>query len=274
MRKIAVFVDAGYFWVQAVHVIHGCKKSRESVVVDYGVLRQEILTQVASQFPTHDLLRVYWYDGPGTNGKTDSHFAVDELDDFKLRLGTRNGVGNQKAVDGLIITDMISLAQSRSITNALLVSGDADLAPGVVAAQGLGIRVHLLSMGSTVATSHLLKAEADFKAHWSDAIVKKFVAMAPASSPAAASATSVASMPRTPESDPVIEASILSEIAERAHAELRPEQASTLTVTGPVPREVDGMLLRIGRTKLRKRELTDEERRLIRAEFKARITPS
>jgi hypothetical protein len=38
-----------------------------------------------------------------------SLISVEELDDFKLRLGTRTGAGDQKAVDGLIIADLISL---------------------------------------------------------------------------------------------------------------------------------------------------------------------
>ena len=43
------------------------------------------------------------YDGPHrTLGKSRGHKAIEELDDFKLRLGTLNGVGEQKAVDGLI----------------------------------------------------------------------------------------------------------------------------------------------------------------------------
>jgi uncharacterized LabA/DUF88 family protein len=268
MRKIAVFVDAGYFWVQAVHVIHACKKPRESVTIDYAALRQEVLTQVSAQFPSHDLLRVYWYDGPGTGGKTDSHYAIDDLDDFKLRLGTRNGVGNQKAVDGLIITDMISLAQSRSITNALLVSGDADLAPGVVAAQGLGIRVHLLSMGSTAATSHILKAEADFKAHWEDAIVQKFATPTPAHAAAPAPTPVAAAAPLAP----TIDTTLLAGIAQEAHERLGPEELALLSATGPVPREIDAMLLRVGATRLRKRRLDADEVRLIRAEFKRRIT--
>src|SRR3546814_4680835 len=71
-----------------------------------------------------------------------SHVAIDDLDDFKLRLGTRNTYGDQKAVDGLIIADLVSLAQSRAIASAIVVSGDADLTPGVMAAQGLGMRVH------------------------------------------------------------------------------------------------------------------------------------
>jgi len=113
-----------------------------------------MLSEVEKQFGADcHFLRVYWYDGPGTNGKTTEHHAIDKLDDFKLRLGTRNGVGTQKGVDGLIIADLISLTQQRAITHAMLITGDSDITPGVVAAQGMGLRAHLLSLGSSVATS-------------------------------------------------------------------------------------------------------------------------
>lgn len=194
MRRVAVFADAGYFWVQATQVLLGARGMRSDVDIQFDILRQELLAVTKAQFPDADLLRVYWYDGPGAMGsKTWDHRAIEDLDDFKLKLGTRNGKGSQKAVDGLIIADMIMLAQAKAITDALLLSGDADLAPGMVASQALGIRVHLLSMGSQEATSPGLKAEADAKVHWDDIAVKKFARIAMRSSAGAAQPASVVS---------------------------------------------------------------------------------
>lgn len=196
MSKIAVFVDAGYFWVQATHLIHGAKSPRSSIVVDYDELRTRLIRVCHNDFQC-PLLRVYWYDGPSSNGsKAKDHLAVDELDDFKLRLGTRNRAGDQKAVDGFIIADLISLAQQKAIAGALVVSGDGDLTPGVVAAQALGIRVHLLSIGSTVATSPYLRAEVDRKIHWTDADVRAFASSA-AQSQAGQACASTATVPVT-----------------------------------------------------------------------------
>lgn len=65
MQRIAVFIDAGYFWVQLCKTITGSYASRGQVTVDYAALRNRLLTEVSSQFPASDLLRVYWYDGPG-----------------------------------------------------------------------------------------------------------------------------------------------------------------------------------------------------------------
>lgn len=175
-----MFVDAGYFWVQALRVVLGsrlgAKQPRDKITLDYSALHVRMLSAVNEQCVGGDLLRVYWYDGPGAagGGKTQHHIAIDGLDDFKLRLGVRNGIGMQKAVDGLIIADLISLAQAKAISHALLVSGDADLAPGVIAAQALGIRVHLMSMGPDDATSPYLAAEADRKCRLSDEDVHRF----------------------------------------------------------------------------------------------------
>lgn len=192
MRRVAVFADAGYFWVQVGTSVLGKKADRSEIKLDYERLRAGLLNEVATQFPNIDLLRVYWYDGPSHNGqKTSHHRSIEKLDDFKLRLGTRNGAGQQKAVDGLIIADMLSLAQTKAITDALLVSGDADMTPGLVAAQNLGLRVHLLIISSDSATSPYLSAESDRKVYWDAKAISNFAQPAPvatAASPAAATA--------------------------------------------------------------------------------------
>ena len=266
MGRIAVFVDAGYFWVQAVHIIHGKKLGREAIVLNYPSLRSEFLDEIKSQFPDSTLLRIYWYDGPALHGKADSHTSVEALDDFKLRLGTRTGKGDQKAVDGLIIADLISLAQSKSILSAIVVSGDADLTPGVQAAQGLGIRVHLLSMGPINAISPFLKAEVDQKKHWDDSTVKKFVSaksiVAPAAIPIAASAAGTAAAPAQPNP--------LEEAAKSFFASLQGPEKSLLTKAGSIPKHLDARLLTVARKQLG-RSLTDAEKPLLRDELRKLI---
>ncbi len=285
MSKIGVFVDAGYFWVQATHVVHGARTARETIVVDYPSLRQEVLAQAAAQFPNAELLRVYWYDGPGPNGgKAASHLAIEELDDFKLRLGTRNGAGAQKAVDGLIITDLIGLAQSRSISGALVLSGDADLTPGVIAAQGLGIRVHLLSMGPSNATSPFLRAEVDFKSHWADAVVEKFAGALPPAVAVAIPIPVVVGPVCSPDASVqvaattageavvggVAPANFAQEIAEIVFSRRDPARIVPISGTGMLPSKVDSRLLGEGSKKVG-RQLTEKERIAIREAFKKLI---
>jgi hypothetical protein len=263
VAKVAVLVDAGYFWVQTTHVVKGQKESRESVAVNFPSLHAEVLGLVAQQFPAAHLLRVYWYDGPGPRGKADSHRSIEELDDFKLRLGTRNGQGDQKAVDGLIIADLIGLAQTRAIDYALLVSGDADLTPGVIAAQSLGIRVHLLTLGPASATSPFLRAEVDLKAHWADDIIKKFACP---SEPVPEGSSLPQGVPGgiTGCLDP------LESVARDTLADLGSDGAKDFSQNGQINPEIDRQLLSNAR-KMLGRKLTDDERRHLRAAFKSQL---
>ena len=260
VKRIAVFVDAGYFWVQVSSLIAGSYTSRTQVQLNFPALHASMLAEIQNQFPGVDLLRVYWYDGPGLAGKTAEHQAIDALDDFKLRLGTRNGVGQQKGVDGLIIADIISLTQQKSITHALVVSGDADITPGVIAAQSMGLRVHLLNVGAAAATSPYLQAEVDFKRSWDITEVQKFASPAPVLVPApvAASATAATQIQG-------IAQKALVQIGEGPHSAIFSGLAAGIHA---LPREIDGALLAIGRDELG-RVLTDVEKRDLRREFKA-----
>ena len=270
MKRIAVFVDAGYFWVQLCNLINGNYSSRGQVQLNYEDLRLHFLSEIAAQFPNGDLLRIYWYDGPGMNGKTNEHTAIDQLDDFKLRLGTRNGVGQQKGVDGLIIADLISLTQQKAITHALLVSGDSDITPGVIAAQSMGLRVHLLSLGASAATSPYLAAEVDYKRSWGSAEAIKFASSTAMAVAAQASigqisiAVSLTQAIATPNS--------IAQIAFN-QVKLGP---NSLLFSGlkqgvfNLPREIDGELLAVGRAQLG-RALTIAEKLDLRKEFRAMI---
>lgn len=238
MRRVAAFVDAGYFWVQVVQIIQGAKVSRGTVTLDYTALRSSLIDQISRHFPKCDLLRIYWYDGPGSHGKTHDHSSVEILDDFKLRLGTRNGAGEQKAVDGLIIADMIGLAQLKSVTDALLISGDADLTPGVIATQSLGIRVHLLSLGPDGATSPYLKVEVDRHERWTDDSIRLF----------ASPAYSVSEI--SVFSDPAYAASLkyslddLDESVRRFFSSLLEYKRLEVPASGAIPRDIDTELLK------------------------------
>lgn len=261
MKRIAVFVDAGYFWVQVCQLLSGSYASRSQVSLDYASLHKHLLAEISNQLPDGDLLRVYWYDGPGTSGKTAEHHSIDHLDDFKLRLGTRNGVGQQKGVDGLIIADLISLTQQKSITHATLVTGDADITPGVIAAQSMGLRVHLLSLGAAAATSPVLSAEVDLKRAWGIAEVQKFASLAAG----AILATNAAALP-------LVTAPSFIAIAQQAVQELKtsPHSAALAGLTKSVstlPKEIDGYLLSVGRTAFA-RTLDETEKRQLRREFR------
>lgn len=276
MKRIAAFVDAGYFWVQLCTLITGAYSSRAQVRIAYAELRTTMLAEIAQQLPDGDLLRIYWYDGPGMTGKTPEHYDIDKLDDFKLRLGTRNGEGKQKGVDGMIIADMVSLTQQKAITHAMLVSGDADMSPGVVAAQSMGLRVHLLSLGSPAATSPFLAAEVDLKRRWDIDEVKKFATNIAAlviavGSSAVPGASGLAGTVAAPAVLPIT----MVAIAQMALAQIKVgPKAAALASLAPgdfaLPREVDGELLAVGRTQLG-RVLVEAEKRALRTAFRSLI---
>lgn len=278
MRRVAVFVDAGYLWVQLSHIVHGSTfaqgkmPGRSSITIDFPRMREGLIAQVTAQFPTINLLRIYWYDGPGPHGKTPGHNSIEELDDIKLRLGTRNGVGDQKAVDGLIIADIIAMAQSKAISDALLISGDADLTPGVAAAQGLGIRVHLLTMGPSNSTSPFLRAEVDCKAHWDDTEVKKF---ASASAPAHNGSTQSVPLQSLSSAHAVQSAVTIpewmNEAATLVLSTIETGRLFSLSKSGAVPKEIDIQLLREGCKKSGLSSLDETQKRTLRATFRSKI---
>lgn len=276
MKRIAVFVDAHYFWTQTGALLGASAAGRSTLRIDHMALHARLLHEVREQLPDGDLLRVYWYDAPGRSGKTAEQQAIDRLDDFKLRLGMtphqRSGAGQHKGLDGLIVADLMGLAQHRAITHALLVSDHADLAGSVLAVQGMGLRVHLLSLGEPSAVPMALAAEADLKRFWSVADIQRF-----ASCPPAAPDEPIAGLWATDNTAAVDHAddASLSRVAQVANARLKEgPQAVVFAALKPgmraLPREVDSALLSVGRQELG-RALTEPEKRELRREFQSLI---
>lgn len=69
-----------------------------------------------------------------------------EVDDVQFRAGTINSAKQQKGVDSLIVTDLIELTTHHAICDAILVTGDSDLAVGIEIAQKRGIRITVLGL--------------------------------------------------------------------------------------------------------------------------------
>jgi hypothetical protein len=144
MNRIAVFVDAGYFFASASELLFGTPLRRGEMRLANAEFAQ-YLAHSAEAIAGCPLLRIYWYDGTNS-GPTPAHLAMAYLDNIKLRLGFVNQSGEQKGVDGLIFSDLTNLARNRAISDAMLLAGDEDLRVGVQQAQEHGIRVHLLGV--------------------------------------------------------------------------------------------------------------------------------
>lgn len=177
MGRVAVLVDAGYLFKAGGQLVAHRNVGREEIVLDPEAAVDQ-LGAVAQEITGRELLRVYWYDATPRDAAT-QHREVAEIHDLKLRLGHLNSAGQQKGVDALIITDMMTLARNRACDDFVLLSGDADLVAGVLQAQEHGVRVHLL--GITPARQNqapTLRYEADTCHEWNTGAVGALLRMA------------------------------------------------------------------------------------------------
>jgi uncharacterized LabA/DUF88 family protein len=169
MNRVAVMVDAGYFFAAGSAVVGGsAKQKRQQVSLDERATcdsLKQLANDVSHGAP---LLRIYWYDGASRKiGPTAEHERLAHCNDVKLRLGIVNDAGKQKGVDSLIVTDLVELARNRAITDVVLMSGDEDVRIGVVLAQSFGVRVHLAGIQPARCTqSTQLLQEADTCVEW------------------------------------------------------------------------------------------------------------
>lgn len=179
LDRIAIFVDAGYLFAQGGAAISGSKAPRTSLVLDPQAAVAELRAVAGRHAPDCRLLRIYWYDGAiGGSRPTTDQAVLAGMDDVKLRLGFVNSHGQQKGVDSLIVTDLIELARLKSISDALLLSGDEDVRIGVQIAQNYGVRIHLLGIHPARGSqSQQLMHEADTTTEWRCDIVEKILAV-------------------------------------------------------------------------------------------------
>jgi hypothetical protein len=127
MDRVAVLVDAGYFFAAAgsALVSGSGNQRRDSLIFDEksAVKELEALAQRVAQ--NSPLLRIYWYDGASRKtGPTAEHSRLAHCNNIKVRLGFLNFAGQQKGVDSLIVTDLVELARNRAVGDVVLVSGD------------------------------------------------------------------------------------------------------------------------------------------------------
>lgn len=147
MDRLVVLVDAGYLLSQAVQILSS-KKSRSRAdlkLTSASGLVKMLIDKAKLSLDNDKLLRVYWYDGVKGSLSAD-HKAICDVDDVQLRMGTVNGNGQQKGVDSKIVIDLIELASNQAISDALVITGDGDLAVGIELSQRRGIRVAVLGV--------------------------------------------------------------------------------------------------------------------------------
>ncbi|MEJ1960431.1 MAG: NYN domain-containing protein [Gammaproteobacteria bacterium] len=280
MERVAVFIDAGYFFAAGSALVSGGEKSKRSLITLDEAAMVDVLKKLATYASGKSLLRIYWYDGASArSGPSAEHIRIAHCNDVKLRLGFLNAMGQQKGVDSLIVTDMVELARNNAITDAVLMSGDEDVRIGVVLAQSFGVRVHLVAIHPGRGTqSHHLMQEADTCIEWDKQTVEKLISVrAETAVPPlpvdsvkriarAASAAADVSVKGIPEIDQVVQ-SMVSPLKEQERSGLVQYMQ---TNQNNIPGEFDGKLLARSRTAL-KRDLAPHEKSYARNLFRKLI---
>lgn len=282
MNRVAVFVDAGYLFAQGSSAIAGSKKSRSELSLDPLKILGLLKNLAIEKAPGCSLLRISLYDGVTFSGKpTNDQSLLAECDDVKLRLGVINSHGQQKGVDSLIVTDLIELARQKSISDALLLSGDEDIRVGVQIAQTYGVRVHLFGIHpSRGSQSRLLMQESDTTTEWLPETVSGFLRIltdqdARVGRPERVAAETPKRAPKRAGSDEAPNAPLIEEpLAETAktmasdltQADLMGLEAFWKTERG-VPQDIDKRLLRLSRERL-ERLLDSGELKILRSNFR------
>lgn len=150
MDRFVVLVDAGYFLRQSIEILSSktCTRRSELEITDPHALVRLLIdkSKAALELTSKELLRVYWYDGVGVSGYTQQQRTILALPDVQFRAGTVNGAGQQKGVDSLIVTNLIELASNRAISDAILITGDSDLAIGIELTQKKGVRIAVMGL--------------------------------------------------------------------------------------------------------------------------------
>ncbi|MFO0801925.1 MAG: NYN domain-containing protein [Gemmataceae bacterium] len=239
MDRVAVFVDAGYLFAQGSVVLSGKKLTRSALQLD-PEKAIAYFAELATGLSKTPLLRVYWYDGTST-GPTPQHLAVAHLSGVKLRLGFVNSVGQQKGVDSLIVTDMITLARNRAMSDAVLLSGDEDIRVGVQQAQEYGVRVHLVGIKPCHGSqSQMLMQEADSTKELDHDDLRPFLTLKPELPPVS---TQTAPSPAAIQSG----VNVWQEVATPLVGQLSDSELQALVATfsksNLIPKEIDGRLL-------------------------------
>ncbi|MFD0902464.1 NYN domain-containing protein [Actinomadura sediminis] len=160
MDRCALFVDAGYLLGDGAMAVHGTRH-RDAVAWDFSGLLQ-LLNNLSRERTGLPLLRCYWYEATVEGRRAPEHDALADLPGLKLRLG-RIRPGRREGVDTEIHRDLMTLARNAALAEAVLVSGDEDLAQVVADAQDLGVRVTVVhvAVDGNWTISRVLRQECD-----------------------------------------------------------------------------------------------------------------
>lgn len=147
LQRTLVFVDTSYLLASFYNSWE--TGARSQLEIDLPKVVDTLNTKIENQLsqPIH---RQYWYDGIPDSGPHRYQRALRTCDGVQLRSGQLIEWGDrrtQKGVDTRLVADMVLAGVHQQCSDMVLVSGDADMIPGVNEAALAGSRVHLYGFG-------------------------------------------------------------------------------------------------------------------------------
>ncbi|WKD60019.1 NYN domain-containing protein [Corynebacterium caspium] len=147
LERTTIFVDTSYLLASFYNSWETGARSQLEIDLPAVVSHLSELVENHLHQPVH---RQYWYDGIPESGPHRYQRALRTCDGVHLRAGQLIEWGErrtQKAVDTRLVADMIVTSMRNQVSDMVLVSGDADMIPGVEEAVAHGARVHLYGFG-------------------------------------------------------------------------------------------------------------------------------
>ena len=147
LERTLVFVDTSYLLASFYNSWDsGARGQLEIDLPEVVSVLDRMITQQLGQ-PVH---RQLWFDGIPETGPHRYQRALRNINGVQLRAGQLIEWGDrrtQKGVDTRLVVDMVMAAVQRQVSDIVLVSGDADMLPGVQEVTQMGVRVHLYGFG-------------------------------------------------------------------------------------------------------------------------------
>ncbi|MGP9723266.1 NYN domain-containing protein [Corynebacterium sp. AOP40-9SA-29] len=147
LERSLIYVDTSYLLASFYNAWE--TGARAQLEIDLPEVVNVLESRVVDQLH-QPVYRQNWYDGLPDSGPHRYQRALRSCNGVQLRSGQLIEWGDrrtQKAVDTRLVADMVISAMSREVTDIVLVSGDADMLPGVEEAVARGVRVHLYGFG-------------------------------------------------------------------------------------------------------------------------------
>lgn len=145
--RVEIFVDTSYLLASFYN--SWTTGARAQLEIDLPAVTDH-LNDVVTKKLDLPVFRQFWYDGIPDSGPHRYQRTLRHIDGVQLRAGQLIEWGDrrtQKGVDTRLVADMVLHSVRGHVNEIVLVSGDADMIPGVEVAIEHGVRVHLIGFG-------------------------------------------------------------------------------------------------------------------------------